>query len=440
VVLVLKVLMIAVGSQFVTTGVFDAYWGRRFRDGHPLPERMGLVRGHRIVDREWGRGLWIRGSLQVFFFGLLGLAGAGWLLRDDRMTVGPNQVRLFSASSSMSLDLLEMFALTMIPIFIYFNSYWMFAERRPAPAPPGTWAPPSKGQSRAKGAALIACGTLWCAAGAGVCVVTTLLIMTGHSNPGFLVFMPAIIFLSAPAYEAGLNLRRRGRRHRATVLSSPDEIPDGPFVLYLRSFADDMRLDVAQPRPGMPVLSQFLVSGRSEEEQVARAVRRLGRLVAVGEPGERLPYVGADRVYLPAGDWQAPVHDLIVRARMVVLAVGRSEGAMWELEECLRVLPPERLVLLVPMEQPEYDEFRAAALKRVTRRAALPSYRPDPRIRSGLLRSRLKALIRYDTGGWRPTFVWLESELRPGNRMAVFRDQIYVALKHALAPAVDRLT
>ena len=86
--------MIAVGSQFVTTGVFDAYWGRRFRDGYPLPERIGrLPGGNRIVDRKWGRGLWIRGSLQVFFFGLLALAGVGWLLRDDRMTIGPNQVR-----------------------------------------------------------------------------------------------------------------------------------------------------------------------------------------------------------------------------------------------------------------------------------------------------------------------------------------------------------
>ena len=433
--------MIAVGSQFVTTGVFDAYWGRRFRDGYPLPERMGrLPSGNRIVDRKWGRGLRIRGSLQVFFFGLLALAGVGWLLRDDRMTIGPNQVRLFSASSNVSLDLLEMAALTVIPLFIYFNSYWMFAERRVEPAPPGTWVPYPNGQSRAKGAALIACGTVWCAAVAGACVFLTLLIMIGHSNLGFLVFMPAIVFLSAPAYEAGLNLRRRGRRHRATVLSSPDEITDRQFVLYLRSFADDVRLDVAQSRPGMPVLSQFLVSGRSEEEQVARAVRRLGRLVAVGDPGERLPYVGADRVYLPAGEWQAPVRDLILRARLVVLAVGRSKGAMWELEECLRVLPPERLVLLVPMEQEEYDEFRAAALKRVARRTALPLYRPDPRIRSGLMRSRLKALIRYDTDQWRPTFVWLESEVRPANRWAVFRDQIYVALKHALAPTVGRLS
>jgi hypothetical protein len=439
-VLVLKVLMIAVGAQFVTTGIFDAFWGRRFRDGYPLPERMGRnIYGDRIVDRRWGRSLWIRGSLQVAFFGLLALAGLAWLLRDDRMTVGHHQARLFSASSDPQLDLVEMFVLTVITVAIWLNSKLMFSDRRVEPAPPGTWTPFPKGQSRSKGVALIAGGTVWCAAVAGLCVFLTALMMAGHTDPGFVVFMPALVFISAPAYVAGLDLRRRGRRHRARVFTSPDEIPDRPFVLYLRSFADDVQLDVAQFRPGMPILNQFLVSGRSGEEQLARAVRRLGPLVAVGEPGERLPYVGADRVYLPAGEWQPPVRDLIGRARLVVLAVGRSDGALWELAECMRVLAPERLVLLVPLERDEYRDFRSAAVKRGIPPAALPLYPPDASLGGHILHTRLKALVRYGGAGWEPTFVWLASELTRTTRMPEFRDRVYVALKHALAPTVDRL-
>ena len=119
---------------------------------------------------------------------------------------------------------------------------------------------------------------------------------------------------------------------------------------------------------------------------------------------------------------------------------------MWELVECMRILPLDRLVLLVPLEEAEYDAFRMEAQARllaVPGAPPLPPYRPDPRIKSPRMGStRLKALIYYTRvdQGWQPTFVWLESQILRITRLAGFRDKVYVALKHALRPAITHLT
>ncbi|MCO8275838.1 hypothetical protein M1L60_35185 [Actinoplanes sp. TRM 88003] len=258
----------------------------------------------------------------------------------------------------------------------------MFRERRVEPPRITEWTAFPNGQSRRTGRPWIWCGGAWCLLVVGVCVHLNVLIFLGDTRGAAIVLTPAAVVVSGPAYVMGLNLRRHGRRHLARVLDSPGAVGDEPFVLYLRSFVDDARLDVPQERPSMPALTKFLIAGRSEEEQIARAVRRIGRLVAVGEPGERLPYAGADRVHLPLDDWQEPVSDLIGRARLVVLSAGTSKGTLWELQECMRLLPPKRLVVLVP----------------------------------------------------------LESEAMRIGRAPFFRDMVHVALKYALAPSADRLS
>ncbi|MEJ8653583.1 hypothetical protein WKI65_37450 [Streptomyces sp. MS1.AVA.3] len=80
--------------------------------------------------------------------------------------------------------------------------------------------------------------------------------------------------------------------------------------------------------------------------------RRFGRVVAVGQPGERLPLPGADRFYLPLDDWQPVVSDLIGRARLVILIAGTGPGTLWELTEAARLLRPEQLLLLEERHPP----------------------------------------------------------------------------------------
>ena len=114
-------------------------------------------------------------------------------------------------------------------------------------------------------------------------------------------------------------------------------------VLYLRSFLDDRRL----ARRPFPV--GRVVSFQTEEEQFAEAVRYLGPVVALGRPGERLPRLGAQRVYVKDAEWRQQVLSWLSRAALVVVHVpaAPTEGLSWEIEQSLRTVELDRLVFLI---------------------------------------------------------------------------------------------
>ncbi|MFC8716190.1 hypothetical protein [Kitasatospora sp. NPDC057198] len=200
-----------------------------------------------------------------------------------------------------------------------------------------------------------------------------------------LVLLLPLVVVAAQTLLAGA--RRTavlGRQHLAEVVRDPAQLPAGSFTLYLRSFEDDVRRTALEenrhpaPGPGAAV-SDLSLSVQTEEEQLARLLRPVAPMVAVGRPGERLPLVGARRLYLPIDDWQDTVLDLMRRARLVVMAVGLGPGLLWEFGEATRLLPAERLVLLLS-DREEYETFRAQAAPprpdAAPPRPALPPY-PD---------------------------------------------------------------
>jgi hypothetical protein len=114
-------------------------------------------------------------------------------------------------------------------------------------------------------------------------------------------------------------------------------------VIYLRSFHFDKRL------AKRPLAIGRVVSIYTEEEQLVQAVREVGPVVAVGRPGERLPRLGAQRVYLKDMDWQQQILSWFARAALVIIHVPPelSEGVSWEIEQSLSFVPLDRLVFLV---------------------------------------------------------------------------------------------
>lgn len=57
--------------------------------------------------------------------------------------------------------------------------------------------------------------------------------------------------------------------------------------------------------------------------------------------------LGATRLYLSDADWQPVVTSLLQTVPLVVLVVGNSRGVRWELETAVRVVAPERLLLVI---------------------------------------------------------------------------------------------
>jgi hypothetical protein len=122
-------------------------------------------------------------------------------------------------------------------------------------------------------------------------------------------------------------------------------------VVYLRSFHVDKRLS------RRPLAIGRVLASRTEEEQLVEALRESGPVVAMGRPGERLPRLGAQRVYVEDADWRQQVLSWFRRAALVVIHIPAkpTESLTWEVEHSLSIVPLDRLVFLASRDVSSLD-------------------------------------------------------------------------------------
>jgi hypothetical protein len=207
--------------------------------------------------------------------------------------------------------------------------------------------------------------------------------------------IPALMFsgfaLLAVYFFCLVRAKRFEARPASEVLSEDTRAP----VLYLRSFQDDSK---AAWNLGMS-----LWGSNTEEGEIAEIVKSIGPLVAVGRPDEKLSFFGAARVYVVASDWKERVRGLLSQAPLVIARAGHTAGLSWELEQCAKIIRPEKLIILIPFDRRRYDEFRTEA------KAFLPCPLPEYNVhRDFTLRnfytirySRIRAILYFDSD-WTP--------------------------------------
>ncbi|MET7786728.1 hypothetical protein ABZS93_08865 [Streptomyces sp900116325] len=309
------------------------------------------------------------------------------------------------------------------------------------------------GQSPRKGM------VIWLAAWPCCILVFSLIIWSAHrflDNPHSMSggLSASMVPVYAIAFDQSRKMFLRARRHLKPAIASPEHLPPGSYVLYLRPFEDDARRaavkenNLFETRPTNPSplwgsLMNLVISSRDEEEHMADALSPVGPLFAVGSPEEIRLYAGALRTYLPKDSWKESVKHLIHGARLTVLALGSSKGTMWEIAEAMRSLPPQRLLLMVPggMEKKEYDMIRettALALQDVSDDGmnrtwknntppslptyASPEWRTDPVV----------SIIHF-SADWEPTIT-----RTPYKRDAPWGN-LFTRLTHSLRPALIQL-
>jgi hypothetical protein len=163
------------------------------------------------------------------------------------------------------------------------------------------------------------------------------------------------VALCGGALVAG-GLVELGRRLKAKPAESILERDKRSPVVYLRPFETDKHR------------ASRLVS-MTYEQVLARAFRKVGPFVTVGDPTERLPKLGAARTYVDDADWRGAVADLTARAGVIVLQAGESEGLAWEIEHVVRLDRAERVLIALavrgsrrqPTKQASYEAFRRTA-------------------------------------------------------------------------------
>jgi hypothetical protein len=103
------------------------------------------------------------------------------------------------------------------------------------------------------------------------------------------------------------------------------------------------------------------VESYTSEETFGAAFRRCGPFVAIGRPGETLLTPGADRMYVPDGEWQKTVLAYLELSQAVILQPARSDGVRWEIEQVFARVPRDRVMLNMInfKDHPQlYEEFR----------------------------------------------------------------------------------
>jgi hypothetical protein len=187
-----------------------------------------------------------------------------------------------------------------------------------------------------------------------------------------------------------IRAKRLGAPSALEILATDRRKP----VVYLRPFSADA--DASSP--------VSLTSWFTEEEQLAKMMNDIGPLVAIGEPNEPLPDIGASRVYAAEPRWRDAVIELVDRAAIVIMRAGISPGFQWEIGTVIQRVRPTQLVLLIPRNEPLYESFRARA------RDLLPAVLPtltgwDVKAR---FRGGLKAVVLFDEH-WTPSVVDLQT-------------------------------
>ena len=232
-----------------------------------------------------------------------------------------------------------------------------------------------------------------------------------------------ISFLPLLMIFGGAFLFWRGRQYAAQEDAERIITDSKPDVLYLRAFRTDPS---TTGNVFSSILTARLMSGlATEEEQLADVLRPFGDLVAIGQPGEGLPKPGAARIYASDEEWKEVVKRQMKAARLVVIRAGVGENLLWELQQAVETLTPQKvLILVLNMKAKHYESFRTKANPILG--VSLPEGATLRRFR------RVSGFIGF-AADWTPSFFPLRA---PYFRMSVFKPQRRL-FKFALRPVFE---
>jgi len=160
-------------------------------------------------------------------------------------------------------------------------------------------------------------------------------IVSMSQQSGRLLVIAVVLIAARAIWRLGtrFNLRRRD----AIILK------EKPPVLLLRSFADDIA--GIPPRALVP---RLLWRRKRLEETIGKELAQAGPFVAIGKPGETLPQIGAQRLYVGDAEWQAVVTSYITRAEPIILIAGRTTWVQWELANIVAAARGAHLLIVFP--------------------------------------------------------------------------------------------
>ncbi len=165
--------------------------------------------------------------------------------------------------------------------------------------------------------------------------------------------LPALISLLP--LPCGIWLLGRGTRLGVEVAAEALRNDMRAPILYLRSFVDDGRKIYGDDHAWKAVERLFYSSGllarlggESVEQVLAQTLGGTGPFIAIANPKETLPMLGAARARLTDETWQSAIVDWVQMAQLIVQVAGDTKWVRWELQTIMANASGSKLVLLFP--------------------------------------------------------------------------------------------
>jgi len=111
-------------------------------------------------------------------------------------------------------------------------------------------------------------------------------------------------------------------------------------VLFLRSFADDEKVDYQR--------SDGALFDFSLESRLAGHFNSIGPFIAVRSPNDKWPHLGAIRAELSDEEWQTTVVDWMSESKLIILMAGISQWITWELKKVVTLGHAGKLIIVFP--------------------------------------------------------------------------------------------
>lgn len=181
-------------------------------------------------------------------------------------------------------------------------------------------------------------------------------------------------------------LFRSGWKYEARTAEEVLASDPRPPVVYLRSFGvDDQLLVTAGGRSARLAGFVTYTASVSPEQEMAYIMDGIGPVVAIGKPGERLPELGAARLYVGDDEWRRVVGELMIDAALVVIRAGETANLWWEIEEVMARCSPERVIIVALGPPATFATFE----RRFSEAFGTPATPPVPPVSRALVFLRL---------------------------------------------------
>jgi TM2 domain-containing membrane protein YozV len=214
--------------------------------------------------------------------------------------------------------------------------------------------------------------------------------------------------------RASLLWFRSGWKYEARTAKEALASDPRPPVVYLRSFGVDNQFLVTSSGRGARLKSHLnYAASVSPEQEMAFILERIGPVVAIGKPGERLPELGAARLYVGDDEWRDVVGNFINDAALVVIRAGETANLWWETREALTRRSPERVIILALGPSGTFATFE----QRFTETFGKPAG-SAPSLRAPVLTTVLRFMFPYQQSAGK--IIYFDQHARPYEEPLVY--------------------